>query len=725
MIAISLFLLGSQPGQGGLQLRDISYYLQQATNAFKITPTELHAQYLAVILQPLLLNCREIASRSSLCTPDDQITLLLQHTAHGDVTAALLTTWAGLLQVLQHKRSGLFTLVLAAILWKRQEFPRWALWCDLQGVRGQNLKRWGHIHSFIQAEVQTLLLYICSEYQQSDYEEENVQRVDQLATLLATVQQSLFIESGRDRVFTADACWKDFFAVVSQISMVLPHYSYENLTIPYLRPSSIHVRYQENRGELDPAQWPFLSTNTLEDDRFGVLLTSIGYQHHSVAPQIPQWHEPGLPGGGTPRVHCRVEIGQPVCVECVIQNPLNEPVICSNVHLVSVAVGNGNGNGNSSSGIDHCGENYNGSVNSDGQMGMVTLRDDQQKEVNACMKMSEIEFLLNPLESRTLQLMAVPTHAGTVRLAAVQFSIQPTPSSSTTTTSTSPSTTKASPIVFTQPLTLRGKRLQRTLEQRKQITYSEDNALTLHLIESAVAVAVKLEGVKRRHFFSELVPVDILVKNCGNRPLTRVVMMTDNFHWFVNTANMERPLTQSPTGMPATSDSVITFELLSENDQPLLPGATLTVSSFIHLPESEGSAFLLSSSQYEAISKGKQGNRENGHEWIEKGMGMGLSKSGYDCENNDDNNDDNLELEEDPSEDSQDQPVAYYDLHYILLASDGEQTRMVRDGMFIPLSPLLKCSTMVMESEEKMLVRCVAENLAGNTMVDEVQVGEE
>ena len=116
--------------------------------------------------------------------------------------------------------------------------------------------------------------------------------------------------------------------------------------------------------------------------------------------------------------------------------------------------------------------------------------------------------------------------------------------------------------------------------------HSEDNALTLHLIESAVAVSVKLEGVKKRHFFSELIPMNILVKNCGERPLTRIVMMTDNFHWFVNTANMERPLTQSPTGLPATSDSVSTFVLLSEKDRPLPPGATMTVSSYIHFPES-------------------------------------------------------------------------------------------------------------------------------------------
>ena len=609
MLAISLFLLGSQPGQGGLQLRDISYYLQQATNAFQATSTDLHSQYLAVILQPLLLNCREIASRSSFCTPDDQITLLLQHTAHNDVTAALLSTWAGLLQVREHKRTGLFTLVLAAVLWKRLEFPRWALWCDLQGIRGQNLKRWGHIYSYIQAELQMLVLTIGAECQQSDYKGERGQGMNEVTTLLATMQQSFLVETGRDRVFTTDTCWKEFFAIASQIPTVIPGYSYENLTIPYLRPSSIRVRYQENRGELDPAQWPLLSTNTLEDDRFGVLLTSVGRQYHDAAFQIPQWHEAGLPGGGTPRVQCKVEVSQPVCVECKIQNPLNEPVVCSNVHLISTSAssGNGNGNGNNSS-----------------------------EETNMCMKMSEMDFLLNPLETRTLQLMAVPTHTGAVRLAAVQFSIQ------STQTATATSSTSPKPIVFTQPLTLRGKRLQRTLEQRQQVVYSEDNALTLHVIESAVAVAVKLEGVKKRHFFSELVPVDILVKNCGDRPLTRIVMMTDNFHWFAATANMERPLTQSPTGLPATSDSVSTFVLLSEKDRPLPPGATMTVSSYIHLPESEGGAFLLSPSQYETISRGKRGKRGDcgdGHEYKEKEMG--IAKSVHNRENNDSDNDDN------------------------------------------------------------------------------------
>lgn len=577
MQALALFLLGSQPGQGGIQVREIASSLQQAVKYFladSATITSYHT-YLAVTLQPLLLGCREIASKTTIFSYSDQITLLVTHSTNSDISSALFATWTGLLQLVEQKRRTVFSLVLAGLRWKKLGLSRFSLWCNLLAFQASESCKWGHIRGYLLEEIQMLLL-----------SEEHID-----LDSLRHIQKLAYFEGTGNRVFQIDDAQRGFFAVMAKIPTTAP-LSLNGLSIPYMRADSICIRYQENRGNSDISHWPYLSENRVQDEHFKAILSAISRSRIDTN-HVKQWSDHGVKGKPG-----NITVNQRVCLECEIQNPLNEGVICEGLTL----------------GV---------------------------READSQVETEKISISLQPLESRLVQLFLTPKQTETFHISDIHYHIY------------APNTPDHQ-FTMSQPLQLHGVRLNRTLEQRQNRLYSEDASLTLQVEPATIAIAVTLEGIQEFHYFSELIPIVIHLENRGEKPLSHLLLYTDNYHWFID---------QHITPYQS-SDPVLSYSLLPETVS-LNPGESYSVSSYIHIPESEDTSFL----------------RENKGVWE-------------------------------------------YDLRFVLLANEGsENWRMVRESVQIPLRPLVHCSGNLLETPEKTLYRCITENLDEEQELDEIVVG--
>ena len=127
---------------------------------------------------------------------------------------------------------------------------------------------------------------------------------------------------------------------------------------------------------------------------------------------------------------------------------------------------------------------------------------------------------------------------------------------------------------------LPGRRLNSTLEQRLKPTYSRDSPISLLVSQNPVQLAVHLDGIQSLQYSAELLALSLQVENRGNRPITQLQLFTDTNRWYFG---RDHPIDETP-GLH--SDSAVGVSLLS---QSLQPGVSLTVSSYLHLPEVDSS----------------------------------------------------------------------------------------------------------------------------------------
>ena len=257
-----------------------------------------------------------------------------------------------------------------------------------------------------------------------------------------------------------------------------------------------------------------MSEDRVQDDHFGMILSAISRSRIDVS-HVKQWSENGLR-----RRNSEVTLDQKLCLECEIQNPLNESVICEDM-IVMV------------------------------------------KENSSFIEVEKTSVSLQALESRSIQLILAPQKTGLLHLTNIAYRIH------------APNACEQQ-FPISQPLHLQGVRLNRTLEQRQNCLYSEDPSLTLQVEPATIAISVTLEGIQEFHYFSELVPIVIHLENRGDEPLSQILLFTDNYHWFID---------QHVTPDQST-DSILSYSLLP-NSVSLNPGESQSVSSYLHLPESE------------------------------------------------------------------------------------------------------------------------------------------
>ena len=173
---------------------------------------------------------------------------------------------------------------------------------------------------------------------------------------------------------------------------------------------------------------------------------------------------------------------------------------------------------------------------------------------------------LAPLQSKRIRILVTPTRTGSFTLHTLHFSLQ----------------LQSSPTIFTSshPMKLPGRRLNSTLEQRLKPTYSRDSPISLLVSQNPVQLAVHLDGIQSLQYSAELLALSLQVENRGNRPITQLQLFTDTNRWYFG---RDHPIDETP-GLH--SDSAVGVSLLS---QSLQPGVSLTVSSYLHLPEVDSS----------------------------------------------------------------------------------------------------------------------------------------
>lgn len=133
MISLSFFLLGGQPSSGGIQIRDVYFYTQQACSFFKMATQSYtpHHSVLAAVLGVTMLRCQEIIRKSRVFSYTDYISLLYPEITSTSISVAIILTSIGLLQLEAHKRKGVFSLVLASLRFKKRSLYPYSLWCCL------------------------------------------------------------------------------------------------------------------------------------------------------------------------------------------------------------------------------------------------------------------------------------------------------------------------------------------------------------------------------------------------------------------------------------------------------------------------------------------------------------------------------------------------------------------------------------------------------------------
>ena len=533
------------------------------------------------MLQPLLLGIREIAGKSPVCRVDEQIQILSDFGQIDEtprVAGAVSLTWAGVLRVTAGLHRGELDLVMAGKRWREIGSAGMALWC-LFCVLSYSRGKWEKLRREVLAEIQGILL----QRQPIDW------------TFLREVQKQAYFEASNHHVFSREDVWK-----VSEILPLIPagEVSLEGTSIPYIRGDSLCVRVQENRGERVMEEW--------------------------VDIRGEEWREMVEGVGGN------VGVGQGVCVEWEMQNPLDVEIRCRGVEVgwreercglagkvvvamkgregdavsevVSESV-NGLVSGSMSQSMNESiGQSIGQSINeSIGQSIDPSINPSINNPINNPINHSIINPINNkphnephneslhqphnpftnqippftaisspihlaPLQSKRIRILVTPTRTGSFTLHTLHFSLQ----------------LQSSPTIFTSshPMKLPGRRLNSTLEQRLKPTYSRDSPISLLVSQNPVQLAVHLDGIQSLQYSAELLALSLQVENRGNRPITQLQLFTDTNRWYFG---RDHPIDETP-GLH--SDSAVGVSLLS---QSLQPGVSLTVSSYLHLPEVDSS----------------------------------------------------------------------------------------------------------------------------------------
>lgn len=512
MVALAFFLLGSQPGQGGIQVREVQYYFKQASKFYALTtmPIARFHDSLSLILLLLSMGCQELARKAQIISLHDQIALLASYTSVYDTISAVFLTWAGLLQLQNRQKRASFSLVLAYLRYHKLRLPAYAAWNLLTAWTAMKTAEWPHIQSYFKTKLLDLLA------EETPFDEELFRRVQSMA------YGSNSMEATRQNVPI-----HEFFKPIENIPAGFAPFAAQ-IAVPLIR--STCVRYQENRGEDDPANWPHLSDNREEDVRFAAILSRI-VRSHVTASKIPQFHEgDGYNRKGEKR-ETVVSIGQKIAVEIEVQNPLNEVLKCPKIDL--------------------------------GVRGNVETQSSSME--------------LGPLERKVLTLFVVPRESGEIDIEEIRFEVE--------------TASQKRKITAKQPLSLPGIRLNHTLEQRQNNIRGNDTALHMHVVPQDCALSVELGEFHDFHYFSELSKLPITLTNRGNCPISGVILLTNNYHWFPHQLNRTVCDALFSLGTSSEADPVQCYSLLKEGET-LPEGVSLEIGSFIHFPESEENEFV-------------------------------------------------------------------------------------------------------------------------------------
>ena len=319
-------------------------------------------------------------------------------------------------------------------------------------------------------------------------------------------------------------------------------------SLPLLLPHSLRVQYDEN-AHPDRAFWSFLSDAPDDEDAFAPILGSLARCRLDAA-RIPQFYEHSPYGFAGKKPQPVLPLGARVAVRLTLRNPLQETLVCERAVLIASGA-----------------------------------------------QAEETQFKLAPQAEQEVCFLLTLAQEGECHITAVEFTLRGVEGGDDGGVEGGDEgggddANKAERVVVRQALRARGRRLNQTAEQRHRCVYGEESCLCLRVQKEAVRASCELQGLKPAFFFSELAALPLSLTNRGTAPLTAAFLLTNNYHWFVaqQDAQAVAALTNSQQALPAT-DFAQVYSLLRPG-QTLAPGETITVPTYLHLPEGNGCAFL-------------------------------------------------------------------------------------------------------------------------------------
>lgn len=142
---------------------------------------------------------------------------------------------------------------------------------------------------------------------------------------LQLVQKWAYFVDDTNRVFCAENGISNFMAVLGNLDAAGIPASLDDLSVPYILPRSVDLRYQENAGKDEIQDWAFLSENREYEERFDPLMDQLRRSDVNSSQLSPLLE--------STKSHSRVNVNQSIAVSFTLQNPLNETLSIQEMKL--------------------------------------------------------------------------------------------------------------------------------------------------------------------------------------------------------------------------------------------------------------------------------------------------------------------------------------------------------------------------------------------------------
>lgn len=246
---------------------------------------------------------------------------------------------------------------------------------------------------------------------------------------LQIIQKKAYSGNTKNKVYSVENAITSFYSILTTMESLSLPLSLSDISIPYINPSSIQLRYQENLEENSIERWAYLSDNRDYEEAFESLMDDLSKSTVNTS-TIPQFYtDSGYSFSGT-KSQSRVCVNQRIAVSFSIQNPLNEPLSIQSMQL-------------------------------------------QVSDKEANVEVSTDSMDLQPFETKTVTLFVTPKKPTTFIIKGVTFMISPS-------------------ITITQALSLPKFRLNSTPSQRRRIEYGISQRMTVNVIPAHGVVACKV-----------------------------------------------------------------------------------------------------------------------------------------------------------------------------------------------------------------------------------------
>lgn len=233
----------------------------------------------------------------------------------------------------------------------------------------------------------------------------------------------------QNQVFSTESSLPSFSSFLQARESLSNTFSYTDLCIPFILPSSIKLQYQENLADEMIQSWSYLSDNREYEDAYAPLIEAISKSSIN-SRGIPQFNECCSYSMNETKGNSYIQVHQKIAVSFQVQNPLNEKLSILEMKLLS-------------------------SMNEE------------------MMEVSKEKLELLPFEQKTVSLTISSKQTSSFTITGVSFLL-------------------SNQITLSQPLKLPPYRLNTTMKQRRNLTYGVNNRLNIDILSTSLPISIKV-----------------------------------------------------------------------------------------------------------------------------------------------------------------------------------------------------------------------------------------